>query len=70
MVIGERGNLWQVGHHQHLGTLAKLGKPSTDLDGSLSAHTGINFIEDERRRTRTLRKHNLQSQHDPGEFTA
>ena len=47
--VGERGDLGQVGDHEHLGRSASRASRSTDLDRGLAADAGVDLVEHERR---------------------
>ena len=49
VVVGERGDLRQVGDHEDLGRPREHGEPPADLDRRLAADAGVDLVEDEGR---------------------
>ena len=68
MHVGERCNLWQVRHHDHLGTPGELGEGPTDRGGRSAADPGIDLVEHHRRRPAA--QHLVQREHRAGEFAS
>ena len=70
VLVGEGGDLRQVGDDQDLGGPGQRGQPPADLDRRLAADAGVDLVEDQRRHRVGARQHDLDREHDPRQLAA
>src|SRR5215218_1572970 len=68
--VRECRNLCQMGNHDDLGMSSQGGQPSADLHRYPAAYTGVDLIEDQGFRIPSGGKDDLQSESNPGQFSA
>ena len=70
VVGGERGDLGEVGDHDHLRRLGQPCQPPADLDGGGAADSGIDLVEHEGGHRVAGGDDDLDGEHDPGQLAA
>ncbi len=70
MVLGQRGDLGQVGHTKHLVPPRQAGQFRADRAPDFAAHIRIDFVEDQQGRGVGLGQNRLEREHDPGGLPA
>ena len=68
--VGERRDLGQVGHHEHLVVAGQPGQPPADLHRGPAADAGVDLVEDHRRHRVGAGEAHLERQHDPRQLAA
>ena len=66
--VGERRDLWEVGHDEHLVPIAEVAERATDGETRLSPDAGVDLVEHED--GWGLRQHAPQGQHRPSQLAA
>src|SRR5262249_38172933 len=70
VVVGEGGDLWQVGDAEHLTGAAERGELPPDDLRDRAADPGVDFVEDDGRRVSLFESYGLDRQHDARELPA
>ena len=68
--VGERRDLRQVGHDEHLRGLGQPGQPPADLDRRPATDPGVHLVEHEGRDRVDAGQDHLDRQHHPGQLAA
>ena len=70
MSVGESGDLWQMGHAQHLVEAGKLLELASDDLRHSAAYAGVDLVENHSRDTAALRFQALEREHHTRELAA